>query len=78
MTSTLDIRVRSAKEGGYLIEEAGEVIACRTTIEEVADWMRDRERPEGVPAPVSDEVEDFPNVLRARTGPKGFKRFIGG
>jgi DNA-binding transcriptional MerR regulator len=81
MSRDLDIRIRAAKDRGFVVEESGEAVAALTTRSEVAQWIEDRlasvegeldrER-----ADIEQTIEDMPNVIRAKTGPKS-KRFWG-
>lgn len=76
MSRHLDIRIGAAVEKGFVIHEAGEIVAAFTSRAEVAQWIEDRlglvdgeierERQD-----ISDTVHDFPNILR--TDPKRWK-----
>ncbi len=73
MSRHLDIRISAAAEKGFVIHEAGEIVAAFTSRAEVAQWIEDRlglvdgeierERQD-----ISDTVQEFPNILR--TDPK--------
>lgn len=58
---SVDIRISSAREKGFVVHEAGEVIAALTSAREVADWLQ--QRLEAV-QPEAAEVVDMPNVAR--------------
>ncbi len=76
MTRSIDIRISAAAEKGFVIHEAGEIVAAFTSRAEVAQWIEDRlgevdgeidrERQD-----MADTVEHFPNILR--TDPKRWK-----
>lgn len=73
MTRDLDIRIRAARERGFVVEEGGEVVAALTTRAEVAQWIEDRLG--GVPGEreqeqqdMHDAVEAYPNVIRRARG----------
>lgn len=77
MTRVLDIRISAAAERGFVVHEAGEIVAAFTSRAEVAEWVEqrlglvdgeiDRERRD-----IADTIEAFPNVV-ARTDPKGWR-----
>lgn len=77
MTRDLDIRISAASDRGFVIQEGGVTVAALTTRAEVAQWIEDRlgEVPGEVEQErqdIADAQEAFPNVVRARTGPRGF------
>jgi len=80
MTRDLDIRIRAAKERGYIVEEAGEVVAAFSTVDEVADWMKERERhgDDKSGSYTVVETEKFPNVVRERTEPRSLLQRVRG
>jgi hypothetical protein len=59
---SIDIRVASAREKGFVLHEAGEIVAALSTAREVADWLQ--QRLEAVQPEVTGEVVDMPNVAR--------------
>lgn len=42
MTRSIDIRISAAAEKGFVIHEAGEIVAAFTSRAEVAQWIEDR------------------------------------
>lgn len=77
MSRDIDIRISAATDRGFAIHEGGQLVAALTTRAEVAEWIEDRLA--SVPGEVEREQQeieqaqqDFPNVVRARTGPRGF------
>lgn len=77
MTRAIDIRISAAAERGFVVHEAGEIVAAFTSRAEVAQWIEDRlglvdgevdrERQD-----MADTIESFPNVLQ-RTDPGRWK-----
>lgn len=59
---SVDIRISSAKERGFVLHEAGEVVAALTTAREVADWLQ--QRLEAVQTETTGEVLNMPKVAR--------------
>jgi len=79
MSRDIDIRISAASDKGFAVHESGTLVAALTTRAEVAQWIEDRLG--SVPGEVEREQHEieqaqneFPNVVRARTGPKGFFR----
>ena len=65
---SIDIRISSARERGFVVHEAGEVVAALTSAREVADWLQ--QRLEAVQPEATGEVFEMPNVAR-REATKG-------
>lgn len=62
--SVIDIRISSAREKGFVLHEAGEIVAALTSAREVADWLQ--QRLEAVQPETTGEVVDLPNMYAAR------------
>lgn len=75
--SSIDIRISNARERGFVIHEAGDIVAALTTAREVADWLQ--VRLEAVQPEATGDVVDLPNVARRdSTKTRGFMRSLRG
>lgn len=59
---SIDIRISSAREKGFVLHEAGEIVAALTSAREVAEWLQDRL--EATQPETTGEVVDMPNMMR--------------
>lgn len=78
MTRSIDIRVSAASERGFVIMEAGEVVAAFTSRAEVAQWIEDRlGEVDGEIERERQDIEDtsyaLPRII-SRTDPKWWHR----
>ena len=63
MDRGLDIRITAASERGFVVHEAGEIVAALSTASEVASWLEDRLR--NVQPEPQAEVLTMPRHLRS-------------
>lgn len=78
MTRSIDIRISAASERGFVIMEAGEVVAAFTSRAEVANWIEDRlGEVDGEIDRERQDIEDtsyaLPRIIQ-RTDPKWWHR----
>lgn len=67
MTRSLDIRITAASEAGFVVYEAGEIVAALSTAAELARWIEDAARDvDGAKQPPAEsDPVTMPNVVRA-------------
>lgn len=65
MTRSLDIRITAASSVGFVVHEAGEIVAAFSTPAELARWVEDAARDaDGEAQIVEPEQVTMPNVVK--------------
>ena len=72
MTRSFDIRITAARETGFVVWEAGEVIAAFANPQELAVWIEQRGmQVAGEAEQMAADLDGLPNIVsRPRTQPK--------